>query len=1024
MSSSSTQRKSRRGSKSVNETSKGRCNESDKGEKGKSKKVLRGGIIRIPIPKSSNPKVPPVGSSVQSSLDDVFCRNPSVAEPTPGVDVPMRQYRVGGGSGVMHSAGLKSIYRDGEAPEGQVSGLDGSRCGVSSDVLEKKRIVSDITKISQATCTLVQFIENLCSLLPPPDSTDVLEAAARIRNSTVNAICTAGFAEHAPVEVLLMYKEVCDYCRRAINRGARNMAMGVPQGRVALACSLSGAPRQWHPTAELWKVHRKMLECYVCYLRWNTALTRRKDRPAWEVVAASRLIIAEVLCTLRGALDACSVEMRTIVAEHSERLRAAAERGDAGGLQKGEVDSLRESIQIGRTALGDISKHRCSLARYEVSPDDQMSCYLEQRELAVDNYKEGTLIYRGHHRAWLALANLYKACGPNGPVPAVGAAKYENTLNLLYALVRAMSAAQTPYEDGHEPLLRIFARVMEPGTDAVGAENPGAIAFFGAMQHFDMFVQHFVVAAGVAYTRCGADRFDLHLEVSRRHLAAAVQFALREPCGAFSNMLQGVLTQSCVTIACLIHCVLVNGQYDGTVTDSTGQEKAEASLHKLALTPGLLDLCRLMVGCVVQSVLNASTLSQYDSEEVPRQTVSGLSVGVSELRASVVANEKAARFSISLPMIHVFLLWLSANEKLHPLLCIAMDKYPSSAACPNWEQLQDSLAGYSRELSCLVTDDSATPAILSEEDMVRGCAPFVAPKSYEATGASTCSSLSAEERVEECLPGIPDERCVCARAQRCWALIASLQRKAVLLVLRCTNKPGDKVTSWYAFDSLSRAPVTWTYDEGVGDQASVIRVLMFSVKNENEDSARALRYYQPQSRGKASGKHSAAVVAAEFSTLQSPHSETDAAEVENSESIVPADCSIDIDEDDWTHAVAAVPESVTTLDTKLAVEGSAINHDSIQNSPTLVVRANPSVMSPKGTATRSALDIPLIIIDAPNIAMRYGMTKSFACNGIAIAIEFFQRLGHKVIGFLPVGLCLATLYFYPSHAYNFLISLL
>lgn len=46
-------------------------------------------------------------------------------------------------------------------------------------------------------------------------------------------------------------------------------------------------------------------------------------------------------------------------------------------------------------------------------------------------------------------------------------------------------------------------------------------------------------------------------------------------------------------------------------------------------------------------------------------------------------------------------------------------------------------------------------------------------------------------------------------------------------------------------------------------------------------------------------------------------------------------------------------------------------------------------------------DIPLIVVDAPNVAMRHGLNSKFSCNGIKLALNFFHSAGHKVIAFLP-----------------------
>ncbi|KAL4086359.1 hypothetical protein PRIC1_014486 [Phytophthora ramorum] len=43
----------------------------------------------------------------------------------------------------------------------------------------------------------------------------------------------------------------------------------------------------------------------------------------------------------------------------------------------------------------------------------------------------------------------------------------------------------------------------------------------------------------------------------------------------------------------------------------------------------------------------------------------------------------------------------------------------------------------------------------------------------------------------------------------------------------------------------------------------------------------------------------------------------------------------------------------------------------------------------------------LIVIDAPNVAMRHGKGKLFSCAGIELAVKYFQVLGHRVVAFIP-----------------------
>jgi hypothetical protein len=43
----------------------------------------------------------------------------------------------------------------------------------------------------------------------------------------------------------------------------------------------------------------------------------------------------------------------------------------------------------------------------------------------------------------------------------------------------------------------------------------------------------------------------------------------------------------------------------------------------------------------------------------------------------------------------------------------------------------------------------------------------------------------------------------------------------------------------------------------------------------------------------------------------------------------------------------------------------------------------------------------LIVIDAPNVAMRHGKGKVFSCVGVELAVKYFEALGHRVVAFIP-----------------------
>lgn len=74
----------------------------------------------------------------------------------------------------------------------------------------------------------------------------------------------------------------------------------------------------------------------------------------------------------------------------------------------------------------------------------------------------------------------------------------------------------------------------------------------------------------------------------------------------------------------------------------------------------------------------------------------------------------------------------------------------------------------------------------------------------------------------------------------------------------------------------------------------------------------------------------------------------------------------------------------------------------------LRVNVPPAVVKKKNTSTRpikltKEVELPLIVIDTPNVAMRHGLNTKFSCRGIKLAIDFFHAAGHRVVAFLPVG---------------------
>lgn len=61
-------------------------------------------------------------------------------------------------------------------------------------------------------------------------------------------------------------------------------------------------------------------------------------------------------------------------------------------------------------------------------------------------------------------------------------------------------------------------------------------------------------------------------------------------------------------------------------------------------------------------------------------------------------------------------------------------------------------------------------------------------------------------------------------------------------------------------------------------------------------------------------------------------------------------------------------------------------------------------------------ELPVIVLDVPNIAMRHGLNSKFSCLGIRIVFDFFLHVGHRVVGFLPASFFLSL---FNIFIYNF-----
>jgi hypothetical protein len=106
-------------------------------------------------------------------------------------------------------------------------------------------------------------------------------------------------------------------------------------------------------------------------------------------------------------------------------------------------------------------------------------------------------------------------------------------------------------------------------------------------------------------------------------------------------------------------------------------------------------------------------------------------------------------------------------------------------------------------------------------------------------------------------------------------------------------------------------------------------------------------------------------------------------------------------------------------------QGKGVLRISAPSSMKRAPAAPPAPLSQKARQLKETAELPLIVIDTPNVAMRHGLNTKFSCRGIKLAIDFFHSAGHRVVAFLPVPLPSdPLLLFLDLYLFTFRISIL
>lgn len=408
----------------------------------------------------------------------------------------------------------------------------------------------------------------------------------------------------------------------------------------------------------------------------------------------------------------------------------SSQRGDAQEslCEEGE-QALRRAVQVLLIALGDLN-------RFEMSLADSVSVGGGDWSAALSYYEKAARVAPFDGSVSRPLASAARASG--------------DVFGAGYHLARSMITS-TPYPPAREAMLELFEaqRIVADQYD-----NVTALSRLSLPEHLDRFKCHFLAAAGIAFSRTGADRFQFHSEKCRRHLGTLLQLLTVESIrdtgqglgskGDFrvfgqsadedggssrgkesssdrkhqlrlSHLIDGVLSQAILICLSLLSSVAEkNGlveigaavdwdkAYGGQdVSSLSAEEKIVCekrygiqSLHKVQVIPGLIDMGRLLLGLV-------ATLVSAEGVGVGGTVPSGGVAGKGE------SSQAQTRIAATARSLGLFLDWLDGN----PEFCIlsVLDREA-------WEQMESDLPAYVSALAPLTAARAVEMARRAEGD--------------------------------------------------------------------------------------------------------------------------------------------------------------------------------------------------------------------------------------------------------------------------------------------------------------------
>lgn len=613
-----------------------------------------------------------------------------------------------------------------------------------------------------------------------------------------------------------------------------------------------------------------------------------------------------------------------------------------------------------------------NVARYQyIFPVDG---HTETKEHAIIFYQKAIDTYPGQGAAHRCLAAIAKSD--------------HDAYMTCYHLCRALSCT-TALPAARESLLEILESQREL---AESFPSFTALSGLSMQQHCERFRCHFLAASGIAFSRVSADHFPSQLDKCRRHFAMMLQLLSIE-CGDGSDrgskgsavmyapdmhkqqrpadeallavvnkmesdfryaitmcfsLLQQVVDKHGVKE--LVESSRYHDCYGGAEAGSYSIEEkimlekryVMQRMHKIQTIPGFIDLARLMMSLICAAF-----------------TAEGVGVGTSGHTSAA----SQYRIQCTAASVCLFFEWLVSNSCFHvfPLLDIAL-----------WDQLESALPVYLAQLPKLPKKLTQKWDLNMTHDWdLRGFAPL---QSIIESRANFEDSFSDSDLV-----AIYSERC----------------RRAMRTLCHTPLVIGTS-THGICFDT-HRQPCP------VQTSTALLQVLNYRTV----PASGGVVYATNQKILSRDEFLQGTVVPDEVQHEHMPDGEEQIDEMEDAAAVLAAQCA----------AMLSLPidATVNTADSSTPPfpppppkeEGRGI----LRIAPTFDMHPKPVPASQqrgtrqarKGPPVKSnpSSPPPLIVIDAPNVAMRHGLNAKFSCKGIKLAIDFFKAAGHKVVAFLP-----------------------